>query len=62
MKDVTITFFPVVKCPECGEEMTGKDVVRACSDDIKGLCWYVPCTNKECGELIRVNFEILEDD
>ena len=60
MKDVTITFFPVVKCPECGEEMTGKDVVRACSDDIKGLLWCVKCT--DCGELIRVNFEILEDD
>ena len=60
MKDVTITFFPVVKCPECGEEMTGRDVVRACTDDIKGLCWCVKCT--DCGELIRVNFEILEED
>jgi uncharacterized Zn finger protein len=60
MKDVTITFFPVVKCPECGEEMTGRDVVRACTDDIKELPWCVKCT--DCGELIRVNFEILEED
>jgi len=60
MTNVTISFLPVVKCPECGEEMTGKDVARACSDDIKGLCWYVTCA--ECKELIRVNFELLEED
>ena len=60
IKDVTLTYFPVVKCPECGEEMTGREVVRAIIDDVKGLCRYTECT--DCKTLLRMNFELLEED